>query len=430
MRPATRGETGSFRDVCDARPLFLFPGPRPRVLPPRRLFSVPNQYMFFSLFLCVPSFSRMDERELEREWEDADLAIETQREEGRDRALVLWRRCLLLDRCGKPFVEDHRCSYRTCVHGGTIELIADRLYGCTTGGTAHLCVGSDCRRIHVTYDGQLVCKQSGRSMGAAAIFEPLVSTKQSMGETGEDAVAYESQGRGRVRGGAAAAAVNRCTASTLYDLLYDRKSRNRVRGSKQTHAEKLADRCAVAHCRRCIADGMMPIAAEVDRVRDEAIRGESLPELLTYDGERIRLYQRLATHLWLVVERSTYFGHNRLSFHPAQPALACVYMMKTGLKLDTPEEGRSIILFRRDEYLRRHLPSENELEGWCASRVRSRRDPDYTQQAMTRGTNCIRMAIASIGRESKEERAEVVRYALSLGFQLADDGGGREPDPI
>lgn len=339
-----------------------------------------------------------------------------------------------------PYSEDHVCS-DSCSKQGNIERIdrINKIYGCKFGRIPHICYGdpSNCRLVEYNADGEAVCIFSG-----AVLYPSTVSDLYGKGERG---ITKDLTGKASLEEIEISELLNKNLAGIEYnlnwsnrvfkpfeqfeefkdtdknitrkyvlkdrtqinlseirfiitDLLFNMGERNRINKKYQRTRVKRAKDAYRQYLKERKRRNLAPTKHRIITIISAYLRDTSYLQLIDYDKPSIEFFQRLILNLWFAIKQTPYFLNNESKFHIKQHALGMLYMLTTPLMV-SDDDGRLNVLLEANEFLRDHLPPQNELKEWNSGKPSTKYK--YTKKDVTTGTNNFKRAIGSAINKEK-----------------------------
>jgi hypothetical protein len=202
------------------------------------------------------------------------------------------------------------------------------------------------------------------------------------------------------------------------DLLYNSRTRIKLNTKTEAKCKSDAHTDATKYYKKCKNQGVLPIMQKVDAIYDCSYNKKRLYEILPYDNEKVMYYSNMIARMWRVIIKTPYCqgldgeqvkevrkkgGRDARSpqFHSREHAVACLYMMRKDYLLHLPD-GKVILVFKKDEYLDKHLFDESDLKEVPisssiiqADKMRGGKVKPYGKSDITDGRNNIKNSILS-----------------------------------
>lgn len=191
----------------------------------------------------------------------------------------------------------------------------------------------------------------------------------------------------------------------IKDLLYNANTRVNINKKKRAVLHMIASNAVRQHYKMCNKARVMPTIQEIDEVYDKKYNTKMLLRILDDDPKKVDRLANACCALWSWMLHTPYFERNSSKFHPKEHVMGTLYVMRMGQM----DPDSTLQLLPEDKFLFENLPPHADLKDVKPS---IKEMNAYKKREITKGTNNIKGAINSVGRERHKELAEKISRIL------------------
>lgn len=195
--------------------------------------------------------------------------------------------------------------------------------------------------------------------------------------------------------------------SIVSDLLFNKIERNKINLRHKEARERQGKNMYRRYLKERKKKGRAPTKHTITAIIANWLTDAVNLKLMDYDSKIIEFFQNFILNLWFAIKRTPYYINNESKFHIREHAIGMLFMLTKPFVNSEDSEDPDVLL-NANEFLKEHLPHQNELKEWNAGNFKTKHK--YAKHDVTAGINNFKYAVSS-AKANREAVLQSIRVA-------------------